>query len=642
MVQATVEDGAVVRLVPVRPGPTPRLPAARARLLKPQRRVGDRLEDVSWDGAIREIGDRLRTIRSQGSETAMLAGARLGTDSAGSVRAMAVQMALGPASLHSHLADHGAPWIRAAELVLGHPVALQADVARAHYAVLFGANQVVAGWGPLEAAPGMEAELTMARKVRGTKLVTAGARKTPLAAGADQHLAIRPGTELWFLLGLIRHILDNGWHDVQYTDDWTQGLAELTAALAPWTVDRCAGICGVSGGDLGGVALKFSRAAMAVTHLGHSGLRGPHPTLTAWAALALHGVTANLLRPGALYENKGVGPTQQLMAGLGSDKAPRLCGMPMLLAQASAHHLPDRILTPGHGQVRGLVTLTADPATELCGPRVESALRALDLLVAVDTNPTSTTALAHFVLPTLAPFEREDLRLLDTVVHPRREVAWTPALLSPRGDSRSTDSILRDLFATQRPSLKSPFGAHLRLKAGLIARGDVMGWFDKALAETPARSLAALKREGWDGGDVDRATWRVSFADNRIRLLPAPIAEALGRLVEPRLGAGQTHWLETSSARDAAFAAVDRDDAMDPGVGLHPDSGFAEGELVHIRTRAGSAQATVHLNPELRPDTVDLPAGYVVPVARLIPDDTLDPFVGTPSWDGLACSVTRA
>lgn len=641
MVQATVEHGAVTQLVATGPGPAPRLPRSRTRLLTPQKRSGDRLEAVTWEAAIREIGDRMRTLKAQGSETAMLAGARLGTDSMASVRAMAMQMALGPASLHSHLADHGAPWVRAAELVVGHPVALQADVSRAHYAVAFGGAQDVADWGPLQVAPGMEQELAMARKGKSAKLVTVGARRTPFAAGADQHLAIRPGTELWFLLGMTRHILDNGWRDVQYTDDWTLGLPDLTAALAPWTVERCADVCGVPAGDLGGVALKFCRAAMAVTHLGHAGLRGPNPTLTAWAALALHAVTANLLRPGALYENKGVGPTQALMSALGSDKAPQLCGMPMLLAQASAHHLPERILTPGHGQVRGLLALTADPATELCGTRVEAALRALDLLVVVDTTPTATTALAHFVLPTLLPFEREDIRLLDTVVHVRREVAWTPALVAAPGEARSTDRILSDLYATQRPAFKSPFGPHLRIKAGLLARGDVRAWYDKALADCNVGSLATLKQAAWDGGDVDRATWRVSFPDNRVRLLPAPIAAALARLNEPKLGTGQTYWLQTSVARDAAFSAVDRDDGADPGVGLHPDSGFSQGESVQVRTRAGSVTAVVHLDAGLRPDSVDLPAGYSVPVGRLIPDDLLDPFVGTPCWDGLGCSVSR-
>ena len=205
-VSATVQNGVVTELRAVNPGETtPRLPSRAApRLTHPQKRTGDRLETVTWEAAIREIGDKMKAIRAQGSETAFLAGARMGTDSLGGLRAMATQFVLGPASLHSHLADHGAPWIRAAELVIGHPVALQADVARAHYAVLLGANQAAQGWGPLQAAPGMERELANARKVKSNKLIAVDARKTPIAAGADLHMAIRPGTELYFLLGMTR------------------------------------------------------------------------------------------------------------------------------------------------------------------------------------------------------------------------------------------------------------------------------------------------------------------------------------------------------------------------------------------------------------------------------------------------------
>ena len=640
-VLATVDAGRIVALRATGPGPEPRLPTDGPRLTRPRRRTGDRWEDISWDAALREIGDRMRAIRAQGTETAMLAGARVGTDSFATVRAMAMQLALGPITLHTHLADWGAPLIRAAELVIGHPVALQADVARAHYAVLLGANQAVAGWAPLQSSPGMERELAMARKVKSTKLVAVDARKTPLAAGADLHLAIRPGTELYFLLGMTRHILDNGWRDVQYTDDWTLGLPELTNALTPWTVDRCANACGIPAGDLGGVALKFSRAAMAVTHLSPQALRGPNATLTAWAALVLHAVTANLLRPGGLYENKGIGPTAQILTDLGTDKAPQLCGLPLLLAQASAHLLPERILTPGHGQVRGLLSLTADPATELCGPRAEAALRALDLLVAIDTAETATTRLAHFVLPAAAPFEREDINLLATVGLPRREVAWTPAVVPPPGEARTLDDILRALFKLQRPALKSPFGPHLRLRAGLIARGESAAWYDKALADTPIGSLAALKKQDWDGGDVDRATWRLSYPDNRFRLFPPAIARALGGLAEPTLAPGQTHWLLTSAARDARLGNIDRAPDLDPGAGLHPDAGFAEGERIRVRTAAGSVETTVHLDPSLRPDTLDLPAGYLCNVALLIPDDVLDAFVGTPAWDGLGCRIER-
>lgn len=642
-VSATVQNGAVIELKAANLGEaTPRRPSRTApRLTHPQKRSGDRLETVSWEAAIREIGDTMKSIRAQGSETAFLAGARMGTDSLGSLRAMATQFVLGPASLHSHLADHGAPWIRAAELVIGHPVALQADVSRAHYAVLLGSNQPTQGWGPLQASPGMDRELAQARKVKSNKLIAVDARKTPMAEGADLHMAIRPGTELYFLLGMTRHILDNNWRDVQYTNDWTVGLAELGEALAPWTLERCADACGVAAGDLGGIALKFSRAAMAVCHLTPQAMRGPNATLTAWASLVLHAVTANLLRPGGLYENKGIGPAQTLLTELLTDKGPTVAGLPMLLAQASAHLLPERILTPGHQQVRGLLCLTADPATELCGPRVEAALRALELLVAVETTPTATSRLAHFVLPTLEPFEREDINLLDTVVRARRGVAYTPALVPAPAEARSTDQILHDLQRTQRPALKSPFGPYSRVRAGIVARGSMLQWADKALADTPAGSLDAVRAQAWDGGDVDRATWRLSFEDNHLRLLPASIATALGGLTEPRLAPGQSHWLLTSAARDGLLSAVDRE-GVDPGVTLHPDAGFAEGDRIVVRTATGSVSATVHLDATLRADTVDLPAGYAVPVGNLIPDDVLDAFTGTPIWDGLGCSLTRA
>lgn len=639
---ATLEGARVTSLEPVTAGaPRVRLPARKPRITQPQRRVGDRLEGVTWEEAIREIGDRMRAIRSQQADTAILAGARLATDSAAMVRTLATQMALGPACLHTYLADFGAPLIRAAELVIGHPVMLQADVARAHYAVLMGANQSVAGWGPMQVAPGMERELALARKVKSNKLISIDPRRPTLAQGSDQHLPIRPGTDLYFLMGMSRHILDNGWRDGQFTRDWTTGLDALTAALAPWTVDRCAAICGVPAGDLGGVALKFSRAAMAVAHLSPQALRGQNATLTAWASLVLHALTANLLRPGGLYENKGIGPAAALMTEFETAKAPELGGRPLLLTQASAHLLTERILTPGHSQVRGLLCLAADPATELCGPRVEAALRSLDLLVAVDTVETATTRLAHFVLPTLTPFEREDIHLLDTVVLPRRELAWTAALETAPGGARSTDQIVRDLYRTQRPTLKSPFGAHVRLRAALVARSETKNWFEKALTSTPAGSLDALKAGAWDGGDVDRATWRVSFDDNRLRLLPDSIARALANLSEPKLGPAQTHWLLTSAARDAFLSSTDRTEDEDPGVTLHPDAGYRDGETVMIQTNAGTVAARAHNDPELRADTVDLPAGYATPVARLIPDDLLDPFVGTPIWDGLGCSIAR-
>ncbi|MFN7147013.1 MAG: molybdopterin-dependent oxidoreductase, partial [Myxococcota bacterium] len=349
------------------------------RILRPRKRVGDRWEEVSWEQAISEIGARLKEIRKQSGprSIALYAGAPVGTDSRGVARTIATALGLGTPNLFSPLATRGGPWMRAAELVLGHAAALQRDVGRAHYVVLLGANQEAEGWGPMQAGRSFATDLAFSRKTKGTKLVAVDPRKTPLAAGADQHLAVRPGTELFFVLGMIDAILKNDWRDVQYTEDYCSPLATLKEALAPWTVDRCAEICGVPATDIGGVALKFSRAAMAVAVPSAQSLQSEHGTLTAWAVLVLHALTANLLRPGGIYDNRGVLDVHAIAKQLPTEGAPktRVGGFPLFLLQAPGAILADEILTPGEGQVRALVSLDGDPARELPGgARLREAL----------------------------------------------------------------------------------------------------------------------------------------------------------------------------------------------------------------------------------------------------------------------------
>ncbi|MDP2305781.1 MAG: molybdopterin-dependent oxidoreductase [Pseudomonadota bacterium] len=622
------------------------------RLLRPRKRVNGRLEEVSWEVAINEIGARLKEIRKQSGPRAigLYAGAPVGLDSRGLARTIATTLGLGTPNLYSPLASRGGPWLRAVELVVGHAAALQRDVGRAHYVILLGANQEADGWGPLQGGRNLGADLAFSRKTKGTKVIAVDPRKTPLAAGADLHLPIRPGTELFFVLGMIDAILKNDWRDTQYTNDYCTPLGPLKEALAAWPVETCAAICGIPATDIGGVALKFSRAAMAVCAPGNQALQSEHGTLTAWALLVLHALTANLLRPGGLFDNKGVIDVHPLAKQLPTDAAPRtrVGDYPLLLLQAPSALLADEILTPGEGQVRALVSLYGDPARELPGgPRLREALGALDLLVAVDLADTDTTELAHWVLPATHPWEREDLHLHDTSILPWRFSQHTAALVPPPGEARDLADILRDLFKKVGPTLRGgEFGAHLRVLGSFVATADLAKWEARLLDTSGVVSMAELEEapHGWFSGEVDRATWRLTTASGRFELLPAPIAAALARVVAPSAPAGLDRWLLTSAARDAALRPFDRPvgldpAAIDPGVTLHPASGFAEGARVRIRTTSGAVEATVHLDATLREDVVDLPAGHVVDAMALLPTDRLDPLTGTPAANGLPCVV---
>jgi formate dehydrogenase len=621
------------------------------RLRTPRKRVGAQLVEASWDEALSDIAARIKAARSKGGPRALglYAGAPAGTNTAAVPRLLATALGWGTPNLYTPLSTRGGPWLRACELVLGHPAALQSDVGRAHYVLLLGANAEAAGWGPMQAGRNLSADLTFSRKTKGTKVIAADARRTALAAGADAHLPVRPGTELFLLLGMIRAILDNNWRDVQYTQDYCSPLEPLVAALAPWTLDRCADACGVPATDIGGVALKFARAAMAVAHRSPQALESAHGTLTAWAILVLHALTANVMRPGGLYDNRGVLDVHPVVRQLPTDGAPLTRGgaYPLHLLQAPGALLTDDILVPGPDQLRALVCLQGDPVREQPGgARLREALSSLDLLVSVDVADNDTTALAHWVLPGAHAWERADTHVHDTAILPVRFLQHTDALVSPPGQARDEADVVADLYRRVGPTLRGGVhGTHLRLVGGLLAGSDLRAHARRlldGLSGVDAASLAEAPH-GWYGGECDRATWRITTADGRLRLLPDSIAADLARLRAPQAPSGFDRWLLTGAARDAALRPFDRAaDADDPGVTLHPDAGFAAGARVRIRTEAGSVEATVRLDPSLRPDTVDLPRGYQTDVMALIPHDRLDPFTGTPALNGLPCRVEAA
>ena len=616
----------------------------RRRLTRPLRRTGDRWEVVSWEQALDEIAAKLKEIRGRTGPRSLgiYAGAPLGLHLHGVVRSLAVALGWGTPSLFSPLSVRGGPWLRATEWVLGRIAPLQGDIGRTHYLLLLGANQEAQGVGPLQQGPGLLAELAFSRKTKNTKVVAVDPRRTPLAAGADLHLKCLPGTELYFLLGMIQAILQNRWYDEQYVRDYTTGFAEIQQLLAPWTLERCARACGLAPADVQAVALKFSRAAMALGWRSEQSLNSTHGTLTSWALLVLHALTANLLRPGGIYENRGVFDLRPIAGRLPTHKAPRsrVGGYPLLLLQAPGSILAEELATPGEGQLRALICLHGDPLREQPGgDQLARGLQDLELLVCTDVAENHTTKLAHWVLPSTHAWERSDLRLLDSPLLPYRTAARTDALVSAPGEAKGEEWILAELFRRVGPSWRGGhFGPHLRLMGGALATANLEKWQERAWDERADSPLSSLKPD-WNGGDVDRATWRPGHEDGRFHLLPPPVSEALSSLVEPVSVPGLPLRLLSSAARDAALRAFDRPNAVDPGVTLHPSLGFAEGQRVRIRTEAGQVEATVHLDANLQAATVDLPSGYEVDVMRLIPTDARDPFTGTPALNGLPCAV---
>ncbi len=617
------------------------------RVTRPLKREGGELVPCSWDEAISEIGAKLREIRGQSGPASLglYLGDAVQRSSHSLARALTVGVGLGTPNILSTQCREAAPRIRAAELALGHPVNLLTDLGRAHYVILLSGGQRESSWG--QQYPGMAHEqwIQHSRKTKGTKVVVADPKKTELAESVDQHLPIRPGTEAFFLLGMASAILKGGWVDRQYLRDYASGLDELEGMLAPWDVERCADICGLKAAMLSGVALKFSRAAMAVIHPGPGTFQGGNGLVAAWAWMVIHTLTANTLRPGGLYDHRGLIDLHMLWSSLSTDGAPRtrVGDHPLVLLQAPHTALPDEVLTPGEGQLRALLCVEGNPAWDLPeSPRAREALRQLELLVCLTRTLDQTTEFADYVLPTTHPWEQRDLHFLDATALPAHFTQLAPALVPVQGEARSPDEILRGLFAEVRPGLRgSVWGRHLAMIGRAAASADLEQWAQRlsewlggldwdTLSEAPHRIHE---------GDTNRANWRVSHDDNRIDLSPDPMGRLLSDLRAPSPDERFGLWLRTSARVDRAPDAHHRD-AVDPGVSAHPDVGIADGAQVKVETAYGSVQATLHHDSRLRPDTIDVPAGYVVDANALLAGARSDAGTGAPEADGLPCQLT--
>ena len=658
---AHVQDGAITALQPDADDPvsggflcgsaaaSPRLLADPRRFTRPMRRTEAGLVPATWEEAIRDIGDRLRAARKASGPrgVGLFLGDGLDRNTQGFVRSLAFALGMGTPNVFSTFAWGAGPRVRMSELMLGHPALLLPDLGRAHFVVMFGGEPDQTDWGA--SVPGMthERDLRHSRKTKGTKVVVVDPRKTKLAGEMDQHLACRPGTEPFLLLGMLSSIVKGNLRDVQFVDDYTTGYDRLVELISAWPLERCAEICGVDVAALSGVTLKFARAAMATAWLGPSALANSNASVGAWAWLALHTITANTLRPGGLYDHRGVFDLHIPLALIPTAEAPRTRvggQLPLILLQAPGSLFADEALQGGEGQLKALISVSGNPARALpASQRVASALDGLDTLVCLSAFPDETTEKAHWVLPITLPWERADLHLLDTNLLPHHLTGWTPALLPAAGEARPEAQILKELFAAVHPGVRgSSFGPQLALGGRYLATADLDAWqarLTEWFGDAPWSALEASPHR-IDRGDADRATWRVTTPDGKINLVPDEIVPLLEALREPAHDEARPLRLRTTRRPGRA---VDRLlGGAAPVLSLHPSSGVAEGSRVKISTRAGSLVVPVKLDLALRPDTADLPHGWGTDALALVGTDRLDPLLGTPDLDGLACRIDPA
>lgn len=122
----------------------------------------------------------------------------------------------------------------------------------------------ILGANTTESHPVFGAALKRAQR-RGATLIVADPRRIELAARADIHLQMLPGTDVALLNAMLHHILVLGLEDREFIRTRTHGFESVASAVEPYTPERAEAITGVSAQLIRAAAEAYARGPNSAT-----------------------------------------------------------------------------------------------------------------------------------------------------------------------------------------------------------------------------------------------------------------------------------------------------------------------------------------------------------------------------------------
>jgi formate dehydrogenase len=463
------------------------------RLLHPMKRVGDRYVQVPYDEATAEIAGDLRAIIDRHGPDAV-------ASYAGNPSLFSMSSSMFFGGLLDAIGTANRFWIGSvdqnslhvvSEAMYGSPLLyLVPDVDDCRCFLMIGANPAESAMNWAESVPDGWRRVLRAQE-QGADLIVVDPRRTPTAARADTHIAVRPGEDWAFLLGVLAVILGEDLHRPSSTVP-VVGMTELRQLVGEARLQDLAARCDVPAEQIRDVARRFATAstAMCLTRTGVS--QTAHGALGEWLGHVLNAVTDRLDRPGGRRYQPGYVDFLKLFPLFAppSRHHTRLRNLPPIAGHHALAELPDEITTPGPGQIRALLVNGGNPVVS--GPQgaaLDAALAQLELLVAVDLLQRESHRHAHWLIPGFHWLERDELHVL---LHSAQDLPYVQygarAVDPPEGLKEEWEFFTDLALALDRP-LFGKRGANTlvrssRALARLVGRANLAfrpRWIERAL-----------------------------------------------------------------------------------------------------------------------------------------------------------------
>jgi anaerobic selenocysteine-containing dehydrogenase len=673
------------------------------RLRRPLRRTATGWEEVSWAEAFDEVERRIGDVRARhghdavaiyaGNPTVHNVGAMLSIgDFIRSVRTK---------NLYSATSVDQLPHMVASYMMFGHQFLMPVpDVDRTQLFVCIGGNPVASG-GSLMSAPGFEKRVE-ALRARGGRFIVVDPRRTESARIADEHLTIRPGTDVYLLLALVHEVLASGRVDTGHLSAHVDGVERLTEAVGRFDPAQLAERTGIARDRITRLAREMCDEPRALVYGRVGACTQEFGGLAIWLVYCLNLLTRHMDREGGMMFAE---PAVDLTRAYGSKGhygkfRSRVRDLPEFGNELPVAALAEEILTEGAGQVRALVTFAGNPVLSTPnGRQLDRALSDLEFMVSVDLYLNETTRHAHLILPPTSPLEHSHYDIALSGFAVRNVAKYSPPLFEPPAGALHDNEILAEL--TLRLGTKPGLERSTARARGTVARrlgpDGLLDWMLRTgaygqenrgalrlLARLPGfgairRQLEAPDRRpqglglrrlrssphGVDLGPLEPGlVRRLATHDRRIRLAPDACLQDLERaaraleapapelvLIGRRHVRSNNSWLHNSQrlvkGKPRCTLMISPADAGRRGI--------VDGARVRLSSRVGEVEVAAEVTDDMMPGVVCLPHGWGhdrpgvrlavasrspgVSINDVIDDQRIDALTGTAVLNGTPVEV---
>lgn len=525
------------------------------------------------------------------------------------------------------------------------------DLDQADLIVLIGSNTA---W----CHPVVYQRIVAARAARGTKVVVIDPRRTETCADADLHLALRPGSDVALMNGLLAHCAAAGLIDRSFVDNHVSVPEGFWDAIEGCTAAETARQCDLAEADLAAFYSLFADNQRTVTMFSQGINQSIRGTDQGNAIINLHLATGRIGKPGAgpfsitgqpnAMGGREVGGLATTLAAhrdfseVNRAEVQRFWASPAI-ASGPGLKAVDLFRQVRDGKIKALWVMATNPAVSMPdAAMVREALATCPLVVVSDCiAETDTSRYAQVKLPAHAWGEKDG-----TVTNSDRTISRQRGFLSAPGEAKPDWWIVSEVGKAMGwaegfsyDSAAAIFREHARLST---YRNEGKRLFDIGhFAAITNAAFDDLEPQRWGGKPF--ADGRFSTPDGKARLVPVE-QRALDHAPLDRwpltlnTGRYRDQWHTMTRTGLSPRLSQHR---REPQVDVHPADaaalGLADGMLARVVTPQGDSVFRVALNDGQRRGEVFTPIHWTDRQSSggrtgLLPRGSVDPHSGQPAF----------